>query len=109
RPFIDCALTHDQATRVADELASRVIAHEVLAPAFRANPIFFDDRIRRRRARHDDSNLSTGGLRWVRYNASILYLVIEVSDKRLVTFWIEGSKRRETKDVLTPGDDKSTG
>src|SRR5205823_11649586 len=40
RPFIDCALTHDQATRVADELASRVIAHEVLAPAFRANPIF---------------------------------------------------------------------
>src|SRR2546422_3125239 len=52
RSFIDRTLTDHEAARIADELAARVIAHEVLAPAFGADPVFFDDRFRRRTARH---------------------------------------------------------
>src|SRR6058998_841216 len=54
RPFAD----HETA-RIADKLAARVVAHEVLAPTFRADPVFFHDRFRWRTARHDQPS---GGL-----------------------------------------------
>src|SRR5437899_1910080 len=57
--FIDRSLADHEAARIADKLAARVVAHEVLAPAFRADPVLFHDRFRRRTARHDQPS---GGL-----------------------------------------------
>src|SRR5207245_6630935 len=53
------SLAYHEAARIADKLAARVVAHEVLAPAFRADPVLFHDRFRRRTARHDQPS---GGL-----------------------------------------------
>src|SRR3989449_9185474 len=57
--FIDRPLADHEAARIADKLAARVVAHEVLAPAFGADPVLFHDRFRRRTARHDQPS---GGL-----------------------------------------------
>src|SRR2546426_10741065 len=51
--FINRPLADHEAARIADKLAPRVVASEGLAPAFRAEPGFFGDRLRRRTARHD--------------------------------------------------------
>src|SRR5207249_11964908 len=59
RSLVDRTFADHEAARIADELAARVVAHEVLAPAFGADPVLFDDRLRRRTARHDQPS---GGL-----------------------------------------------
>src|SRR3972149_5228320 len=53
--LVDCALAHDEPAGVAHELASRVVPHEVLAPALRAGTLFVDDRLRVGAAGHADA------------------------------------------------------
>src|SRR5207245_2247078 len=48
----DRALADYAATGIADKLAARVVAHEMFAAAFGADPVLFDHRFCRRAARH---------------------------------------------------------
>src|SRR6266508_5512424 len=78
--FVNRALTDHEAAGIADELAARVVAHEVLAPAFGTDPILLDDRICRRSGRHGTLPIVPGGNQYTEYNTFILYLVIVTSD-----------------------------
>src|SRR6267378_3596103 len=48
RPLVNRTLADDETAGIADKLAARVVAHEVLAATFRTDTVLFHDRVRRR-------------------------------------------------------------
>src|SRR5713226_889725 len=86
RPFralVDRTLADHETARIADKLAARVVAHEVLTATFRTDSVFFDDRIVRRRGRHGDSSFYP---RWATCSPNITSLYYTLSP-RSVTSW----------------------
>ena len=102
--LIDRTLADYQATGIADKLAARVVAHEMLAATFRADPVLFDHWFCRRAARH-----GMPSARWTSaalVNITRLYYTLSswpVTTLKAPRFDGVGGAFR-TKDVLSVGD-----
>src|SRR5437899_12373219 len=102
--LVDRTLADYQATGIADKLTARVVAHEMLAAAFRAGPVLFDHWFCRRAARH--------GMPSARWTSAALVNITRLSytlSSWTVTTsahpgWNGVADPFRTKDVLSVGD-----